>query len=40
VNPGLEDLSGDSVFFRDDAIFHTYSREAAKSSSASTGISM
>jgi len=27
VNPGLEDLSGDSVFFRDEAgqIFHTYS---------------
>jgi len=27
VNPGLEDLSGDSVFFKDDAgrIFHTYS---------------
>jgi predicted dithiol-disulfide oxidoreductase (DUF899 family) len=27
VNPGLEDLSGDSVFVRDDAgqIFHTYS---------------
>ena len=26
-NPGLEDLSGDSVFFKDDAgqIFHTYS---------------
>lgn len=27
TNPGLEDLSGDSVFFKDDAgqIFHTYS---------------
>jgi predicted dithiol-disulfide oxidoreductase (DUF899 family) len=27
VNPGLEDLSGDSVFFKNDAgkIFHTYS---------------
>ena len=27
VDPGLEDLSGDSVFFKDDAdqIFHTYS---------------
>jgi predicted dithiol-disulfide oxidoreductase (DUF899 family) len=27
VNPGLEDRSGDSVFFKDDAgrIFHTYS---------------
>jgi predicted dithiol-disulfide oxidoreductase (DUF899 family) len=27
VNPGLEDLSGDSVFFKDDTgrIFHTYS---------------
>jgi predicted dithiol-disulfide oxidoreductase (DUF899 family) len=27
VKPGMEDLSGDSVFFRDDAgqIFHTYS---------------
>jgi hypothetical protein len=27
VNPGLEDLSGDSVFFKDDAgqILHTYS---------------
>jgi predicted dithiol-disulfide oxidoreductase (DUF899 family) len=26
-NPGIEDLSGDSIFFRDDAgqIFHTYS---------------
>jgi predicted dithiol-disulfide oxidoreductase (DUF899 family) len=27
VRPGLEDLSGDSVFFKDDAgqVFHTYS---------------
>jgi len=27
MNPGMEDLSGDSVFFKDDAgqIFHTYS---------------
>ena len=43
VNPWLEDRSGDSVFFKDDAgqIFHTYSSSdgAARSSSASTGIS-
>jgi hypothetical protein len=27
VDPGLEDISGDSVFFKDDAgqVFHTYS---------------
>jgi predicted dithiol-disulfide oxidoreductase (DUF899 family) len=27
MDPGLEDLSGDSVFFKDDSdrIFHTYS---------------
>ncbi len=27
INPGVEDLSGDSIFFKDDAgqIFHTYS---------------
>ena len=43
TNPGMEDLSGSSVFFKDDAgqIFHTYTTTAAaaKSFSAPTSIS-